>query len=76
MASLNVEFIIYFICWVFVASFVASAAKNRGRPFFRWLGLAIVLTPIVAAVLLVFLPRLKTPTKNKTWLPPSINMPP
>jgi len=44
--------------WSLLSAVVASAAKSRGRSSFGWLLLSIVVSPLLASLLVLALPRL------------------
>jgi hypothetical protein len=49
-------FNVLFLFWLLFAIVVAVAARARGRGAFGWFLLAVVISPLLAAVLLAFLP--------------------
>jgi hypothetical protein len=49
-----------FLFWVGLSIVVAVAAKNRGRSTVAWLLLALVISPLLAGLLLLALPKAGT----------------
>ena len=53
-----------FLFWIGLAIVVGVAANKRGRDRTGWSVLAIVISPLLAGLLLLALPRLATPVKR------------
>jgi len=49
----------YLIFWIALAFIVGVAANTRGRNGFGWFVLAVVLSPLIAGLLVLALPRLQ-----------------
>jgi hypothetical protein len=50
----------FFIAWIVVAIIVGVVANSRGRSGFGWFVLAVVISPVIAFLLVIVLPRLDT----------------
>ena len=48
---------IFFLFWLVAAAVVAIAASSRGRNWFGWFLLAAIVSPVIALVLVLVLPR-------------------
>jgi hypothetical protein len=51
---------VYVLLWLFFAIMIGAAASSRGRSGFGWFLLAAVISPLLAAFVLVLLPNLTT----------------
>ena len=51
----------WFLSWVVFAIIVGVAASSRGRSGFAWFVLAVVISPVLAAILLALMPSMAKP---------------
>ena len=50
--------------WIALSSVVGVAASSRGRDGGGWFVLALVISPLIAGLLVVALPRLDSPSRD------------
>lgn len=51
--------ILFFVLWCIMVSVVFVQARDQGRNIILWVAFALVVTPIVPAIILFILPRIK-----------------
>ncbi len=57
------------ILWIGLSVIVGYASRSRGRSFWAWVAIAVVLSPALAALILIAFP----PTHASSVAPPPIN---
>lgn len=55
------------VVWLFFAALVGWAAGTKGRNGFGWFFIAILISPLIAAIIVLLVPRVATPA-----IPPPI----
>lgn len=51
--------ILFFVLWCILVACVYTQAREQKRNIILWVAFALVVTPVIPAIILYFLPRIK-----------------